>query len=398
MRAGIDVRPVLESLGTKRTVAKARTGRYIPTLDGWRAIAVVSVFFAHIRPLPLPGWAGHKLAMLLWNNGGRGVGIFFGISGLLICSRLLDEEDRFGRISLKAFYIRRAFRILPPALFFLLVLAALHRFGPIPLAPLDWFASLFFFRNYTVSFAGPPLSWWFTSHFWSLSVEEHFYLILPALLVLLPTWRGRLRALLGLALLSTIWKLCVLAFFQSGRDPLTIWFWLEYHTEGVIDALLIPAAIAVYLRKPEAKRQLERWFRSPARLAVFVPLGLFFFYRYQIWPMAKLAVPLFILATVFNPESVVGRLLESAPLRWIGRLSYSLYLWQMLFLCTRLTTETPMGRMETFPWNLACLLACACFSYYIVEQPMIRIGHALTRSSYLAPVRETEPVKQPTEV
>jgi peptidoglycan/LPS O-acetylase OafA/YrhL len=352
---------------------------YIPTLDGWRAIAIISVFFGHVQMLNLPGRIGHRLANALWLSGGRGVDIFFAISGLLICSRLLDEEARFGHISLKNFYIRRAFRILPPAVLFLLAVGLLHLYGPIPLSPLDWFSSLFFFRNYTVRLSGPPLAWWFTSHFWSLSVEEQFYLFLPALLVLLP--RRRMRALLALALLSAAWKLYVIRFLHL--DGLTLYIWLHYHTGGCIDALLIPAAIAVYIRQVDAKHLLSRCLKSKVWLLFFVPIAAWLFYRTSPWPTAKIAAPLLILATVYNPKSFVGLFLESPPLRWMGRLSYSLYLWQGLFLCTRFPVQTPLGRIQMFPYNLACLFACACLSYYFVEQPMIRAGHAFTRSSYV---------------
>jgi peptidoglycan/LPS O-acetylase OafA/YrhL len=352
---------------------------YIPTLDGWRALAIISVFFGHVQMLNLPGRIGHRLANALWLSGGRGVDIFFAISGLLICSRLLDEEVRFGHISLRNFYLRRAFRILPPAVLFLLALGLLHLYGPIPLSPLDWFSSLFFFRNYTVRLSGPPLAWWFTSHFWSLSVEEQFYLFLPALLVLLPRWR--MRALLALALLSAAWKLYVIRFLHL--DGITLYIWLHYHTGGCIDALLIPAAIAVYIRQVDAKHLFSRCLKSNVWLFFFVPIAAWLFYRTSPWPTAKLAAPLLILATVYNPKSFVGLFLESPPLRWIGRLSYSLYLWQGLFLCTRFPVQTPLGRIQMFPYNLACLFACACLSYYFVEQPMIRAGRSLTHSSYV---------------
>ena len=360
---------------------------YIPTLDGWRAIAIISVFFGHIQMLSLPGRIGHRVANALWLSGGRGVDVFFAISGLLICSRLLDEEVRFGHISLQNFYIRRAFRILPPAVLFLLVLALLHLFGPIPISSLHWFSSLLFFRNYTVTLSGPPLSWWFTSHFWSLSVEEQFYLFLPALLVLLPRWR--MHALLALTALSAAWKIFVLRSLHL--DGLTTYIWLHYHTGGCIDALLIPAAIAVYKRQDYAKHLLTRCLTSNVCLTFLVPIAAWLFYRTSPWPTAKLAAPLLILAAVYNPKSLVGRFLESAPLRWIGRLSYSLYLWQGLFLCTRFPVKPPLGRIQMFPYNFVCLLACACVSYYFVEQPMIRIGHSLTRSSYVPSGTDSAP-------
>jgi peptidoglycan/LPS O-acetylase OafA/YrhL len=342
---------------------------YIPTLDGWRALAMTVVCVAHLQVLPLPGFWGRKLAIALWVHGALGVEVFFAISGLLICSRLLDEESRYGRISIRNFYIRRAFRILPPALLFLLTIAGLHILGLIQVSRLDWFSSLFFFRNYTVTLYGEPLSWWFTSHFWSLSVEEHFYLILPAILVFVPRFRA--RALLLLALVSLAWKLYIV---HLPLDPMTAYVWLHYHTDGCIDALLIPAALTIWLREHPLPNRLK------SGLIFLTPVLAWAFFRFSLWPLGKLAAPLLILATVYRPRSFVGRFLESSPMRWVGRLSYSLYLWQILFFCTRLTTTLPLGRIQAFPYNIVALFACACFSHYFVERPMIRIEHSLASS------------------
>jgi peptidoglycan/LPS O-acetylase OafA/YrhL len=371
-----------------KTATQGRSG-YIPTLDGWRAIAIITVLLAHIPPLPLPGRVGHKVAVLLWTNGGtRGVDIFFAISGLLICSRLLDEEVRVGHISLKNFYVRRAFRILPPAVLFLLVLALLHVFGPIQLSRVDWLASLLFFRNYTVDLSRPTLSWWFTSHFWSLSVEEQFYLLFPALLVFLPRWR--LRSLFAIAFLSVAWKLYVVDFLHL--DAAETYVSVHYHTAGCIDALLIAAGIAVYTHRANGNKLLDRWLSANLRLAFLVPIAAWLFLYFSPWPMAKIAGPLLILVTVHNSKSVAGKFLESVPLRWIGRLSYSLYVWQELFLCTRFSVKPPLGRVQQFPYNLMCLVACACLSYFLVERPMIRIGHWLTRSPSLPIKLDANPV------
>jgi peptidoglycan/LPS O-acetylase OafA/YrhL len=101
---------------------------YIPTLDGWRAIAITCILFAHSRTGVVP-WLGQRVSSFLSDQGHHGVDLFFAISGLLICSRLLDEEKKFGHISLRGFYVRRAFRILPPALLFLAVIAFLSLIG-----------------------------------------------------------------------------------------------------------------------------------------------------------------------------------------------------------------------------------------------------------------------------
>ena len=128
-----------------------KSGR-IPTLDGWRAVAILAVLCCHIR-WPFPVIARFS------DYGGLGVQLFFALSGFLITTRILEEYDRVGRVSWRDFYIRRAFRILPPALFALLVLAIL---GPllrrIPVTPKQIMACVFFYRNYIIG------GGWYTAH------------------------------------------------------------------------------------------------------------------------------------------------------------------------------------------------------------------------------------------
>src|SRR4051812_354276 len=155
---------------------------YIPTLDGWRAIAILGVMASH---------AGHSYSEAYGREsffdriaaGTHGVNLFFAISGLLITSRLLEEWDNTGSVSLRRFYTRRAFRILPPALLYLACVALLGVFGFLPMVREEFLAATLFFRNYLPVILGPNGAGFFTSHYWSLGVEEHFYLFWPALLL-----------------------------------------------------------------------------------------------------------------------------------------------------------------------------------------------------------------------
>src|SRR5258708_37016781 len=123
---------------------------YLPTLDGWRAIAILGVIICHgTTAIFGPGGTYVNSRVFdLTRYGALGVDIFFGISGFLICTRLLQEEQQLGRISLKRFYIRRGFRILPPYLLYLVVLAILGALGAVTLRGFDLLACLFLFRNY----------------------------------------------------------------------------------------------------------------------------------------------------------------------------------------------------------------------------------------------------------
>src|SRR5882672_3127641 len=103
-----------------------KTG-YLPTLDGWRAIAILAVLLDHATEYS--SLRDHPRLLAFTHAGPNGVSLFFAISGFLICSRLLEEYGSFGHISLGGFYIRRACRILPPAMFYLCAIAVLSALG-----------------------------------------------------------------------------------------------------------------------------------------------------------------------------------------------------------------------------------------------------------------------------
>ena len=344
---------------------REQTG-YLPTLDGWRAIAVFMVILYHDAPHA----AGALSTEWFQRHGVLGVDIFFGISGLLICSRLLDEERTFGFISLSKFYIRRIFRILPAALFYLLVVALLGLLSILPVLPKEWFAALFFYRNYSRFSVTAGHMDWFTAHFWSLSIEEHFYLLLPAVLVFLPkSWR--------LPFLGTI--VTVVAAWRIYRQQTRHLEFLWHHTDTRLDALLIPAMLAIVLAHPDGRAWLKKvcrfWF-LPAALLVYTLSSDRFPVLAPI--LESSLIPLTLLGTVLYPAGIFARILEFPSIRWLGKISYSLYLWQELFFLERFFPNyRPLGWMESFPARWGMLLACATASYYLVEKPMVKLGHRL---------------------
>ena len=350
------------------TEAPPKRSSYLPTLDGWRAVAILSVICSHDAVHTL----GRFNTRYLNDVGGNGVGVFFAISGFLICSRLLDEEALRGRIGLKGFYMRRGFRILPAALLFLGVISVLGVLGLIPLSWREVLASLFFFRNYPrlSGFSAGPLTW-YTAHFWSLAVEEQFYFFLPVMLVF-TRQRWRAWALLGLSLLIALNR-----FVQTRHKPFNL---MQFHSEVRLDCLLVPALFAVVASSPAARTRMARWLRWwPLYLALvlcFLPFG------DETWwhvTVTTWAFPMVVVGAVLNPGNVLGRVLEWAPLRFIGRISYSLYLWQQLFFITHFgppTSAIPL--VQTWPLRLLLTFACALLSYYLLERPMVKLGHRLS--------------------
>lgn len=333
---------------------------YIPSLDGWRTIAVSIVLLDHGPTFHF----SHHDTSRFHNLGNFGVQIFFALSGFLITNRLLDEERLTRCLNLRSFYVRRVTRIQPAALTYLLfvfLLTCLHR---LPRDTKALLAAVFLVRNYVQITTSEPA--WPTAHFWSLSVEEHFYLLLPAFLLLVKRWR--LKVLLLASVADLAWYAYYLSqhhWFNDGR---------YFHTDLSIHTLLLGATLAVALRNQTIALTLKyavRWWWA-------VPLTLYLA-KVSLQPRAVLLIfmPFFlILGTVLNPQSLLGRLLELAPFRFIGKISYSIYLWQMVFLTHFWVPRLkPFGNWQSSPLALVALAGCVLLSYYAIERPFIRLGH-----------------------
>jgi peptidoglycan/LPS O-acetylase OafA/YrhL len=364
--------------------APARPGlgrsEYLPTLDGWRAVAILWVMACHSQA-QLFGPAGLFPSRSLARSAERGtfgVDIFFALSGLLICSRLLAGLRASGRIDLASFYVRRAFRILPPYVTFLSTIGILWALGVVHLGPLAYASCFGFLRNYIPEpyMSHDP----FTAHAWSLSVEEHFYLLWPALLGLLATVARARRAAFWLGVASVAWSFVDINLRLTTRFlhlPINHHYW---RTDYCIGGLFFGCWMALLLAESEWRDRLERRL-SPA--AWWALLGAFLWLATSVRENAARAiatpiVPLLLAGTLVHPGRLAGRILEWGPLRWVGRISYSLYLWQQLFLIPPSSTR-PLGRLHDFPLDWIAALACALASYHLVEQPAIALGHRLSR-------------------
>jgi peptidoglycan/LPS O-acetylase OafA/YrhL len=346
-----------------------RSKNYIPTLDGWRAVSIFGVILFHLPTISFGNWS----LKILQDKGVLGVQVFFVISGLLICTRLLQEEEQFGHMSLSGFYKRRLFRIQPASLFYLICLLILAQLRIIPLVMHAWWSALFAWRNYY------PRALWeipgvvYTNHFWSLAVEEHFYLIVPAIVAFVPR-RLRLRSLGYLYLLSFIW----------GRIA-THKHYTDNRTDVSFELLMLPSLLAVILFE---KKEIRAKLTSPiiAGSIGFIVAMLFVSFKYFHGAASGLLIQFFIICCVFGsslfPTSVPSQILEIAPLRYVGRISYSLYLWQQLFCINLATAGTGpvFSKIQSFPINILIALCCALSSYYLIERPFVRLGHRLAPS------------------
>jgi peptidoglycan/LPS O-acetylase OafA/YrhL len=308
----------------------------------------------------------------LHETGSRGVDLFFVLSGFLICGRLMREEARFGGISMRSFYTRRVFRIQPAALTYLAVVSALILSGV--LYKLDLYTespwstvvtSIFMVRNlFTKTF------FFETAHFWSLSVEEQFYIFLPIFLILCK--RYRLAALTMLFVAANIWRVIYLSTHPPAR--------VFQRTDLVCATILLGCVFALSLARPRikvlAQTYLRPWMAIFYAVIIFLATGL---HHSRIdYVLILTMYPVLITATTLHPKSWTTMFLELAPLRFIGRISYSLYLWQEIFF----DPYSP-ARPHTFRSHvLLCWFAafgCAIASYYLIEAPLIRRGHRIAK-------------------
>ena len=353
----------------------ADRNRLIPTLDGWRGFAVIAVILYHGRF----GFFGENSELSkLSAHGFLGVDLFFAISGFLICGLLLQEYHNHGGINLRRFYLRRCFRILPPYYAVLAVVCTISSLGAIHVNYSYLPSCLLFYRNYK-PLGMDEQSGFYTAHFWTLAIEEHFYLIWPMLLIAVkPKRAGKVTFLLAMAVFA--WRALEGHFqwFAAILLPAN----LLTRTDTKMDALLWGCLAAIYF--PAIMRYVARirfsqlWLPILATLLVIEKL-----HPPGLIVLRTVLMPALVLSTVLQPASWLGRVLEWQPLRWLGTISYSLYLWQELFV-PELASEKAHGAfhyLQQSPWNVVAILICACLSRYLLELPMIRLGHRLSTTN-----------------
>jgi peptidoglycan/LPS O-acetylase OafA/YrhL len=323
----------------------------IPTLDGWRAIAIILVLFHHLQL----GVLGHD-AYFPW--GGHGVTLFFVLSGFLITSNLMRELRESGNISLRAFYVRRFFRLMPAAWLYLLTVTSLvsSQYRNLPGHAQSLLGAIFFFRNYV----DVNIHFWLTGHFWSLSIEEQFYLLWPALLVLFGLRLGALIAAVAACAIAAH-RFIDASYLETLRWQATL------GTELRADALLTGCFAALVLER--FRHFLRAWFVWPLLAALAFCIEHYEFFN-PLWESAVIALLLCVTST-FN-GTLVARVLDWRPLGITGRVSYSLYLWQQLFLC-----YPGSATFSSAGWRIGLTVLAAWISYTYVEAPCNRVGHRI---------------------
>jgi peptidoglycan/LPS O-acetylase OafA/YrhL len=345
----------------------ADKSRNIPSLDGLRAISILLVILGHSSEV-FSHWTRIPERSYLY-LAHTGVMVFFVISGFLITNLLLKEWNATGKISLKSFYLRRAFRIFPPFYVYLSIIFALTLAGVFH-TPLRAF---FFAAIYSINYyLGPGGGFVGVQHIWSLSTEEQFYLLWPAVLLL----TGRRRSIYFATCLILISPFSRIVTYQILAPENRAMVNRMFHSS--LDTIMFGCLLALLWRSDRFNR-LMRPFIGPS-MGSWVMGGSVFFlividpfldYRFHGvygliagMTLEGVAISLILLHVVRRPETLSGRFLNLATMRHIGIISYSLYLWQNILI-------GELGRY--FPYDLLAVLAAAELSYWVVERPALRL-------------------------
>lgn len=355
----------------KRDQPHAR--RYMPGLDGLRALAVLAVIAYHLN--------------LPWAPGGLlGVCIFFVLSGYLITDILADQWQTSGGLNLKVFWLGRARRLLP-ALFVMLagVIVWISLYQPNRLASLwnDVLAALFYSSNWWLIFHkvsyfagfGPasPLN-----HLWSLAVEEQFYLVWPLILGLGLRYIPRRGRLIGLITALAILSAAAMAiFYRPDLDPSRVY----YGTDTRAFALLIGAVLALVWPSRRLPPDLASRHRTildaaggAALLAVLLMIWQSNQYQTFLYYGGLLLFSLVsavLVAVIVHPASRLGRLFAVQPLRWLGVRSYGIYLWHYPVIVLTSPGVNTGGLNITLSLTQAVLsISLAAISWYFIEYPI----------------------------
>jgi len=345
--------------------------RYTPELDGIRALSILLVMISHAG-------FGHIVP------GGFGVTIFFFISGYLITSLLIAEAEKYQHIDLKKFYIRRFWRLLPPAIYFIVISSLLIFYINHSIKVSEILAALFYSANYYKIFIHFTNVDGLLSPFnilWSLAIEEHFYILFAPLLAF--TYRSN-RYYQIIVLFLVLPLVIRLGYALIFPDMLHEGGYTYSATEARIDSIAFGCFMAYLLHKPIQKEWIERhllksryfFFGVIAIVCSLLVRDLFFreTFRYSLQNVGLFLILSNILFNQAKIYSVARHFLSAKILTYIGKLSYSLYLQHWLSL-TIISYFLGANKLS-IAWQLAfwgLTIITTLVSYYVIEQPTLAL-------------------------
>jgi peptidoglycan/LPS O-acetylase OafA/YrhL len=340
-----------------------------------RGIAIALVVVHHLQKFAF------QRQVLLLPAGFLGVDIFFVLSGFLITCLLLEEWDRSAHVSLGKFYARRALRLLPALLLFLLCVCAFAALTSPPNEANKTYWNALYSLSYTANWIGAfelapisePLG-----HIWSLAIEEQFYLIWPFLLLVLLKLKIPRAVILG----GVVILIAVICLHRCQLVISGVWEHRIYSASDTrADSLLIGCLAAMLLswRVLPTSRAFLRFLSVAsfggllvivAYLGNLVEIASDLTLRGFGFSLFGVAVSLLLIQFAINPPQLPGAVLGTKPLTWIGRISYGIYLWH-LPICISVA-RVPIPNWMKAALVLILTVGAASASYYLVELPFLR--------------------------
>jgi peptidoglycan/LPS O-acetylase OafA/YrhL len=352
----------------------------LPSLDGWRAICILMVLVEHSRhTFDFP----QKITPLVaWSvDANLAVRFFFVISGFLITYLMLREHACTGALSLRRFYARRALRILPVYFTFLAVALGLQIFTVVHRPLATWIANLTFTSNFARDPNG-PLTKFFTMHLWSIAIEEQFYLFWPVVLVAagLQNTRRLLHILMVPIIATPVCKSILYTHYAILFPPPFDILFRDFSSFFYFDSLALGCLSAVLFARYNdvLKAMLSR--RASANVAISL---LFIIAPHVLGRLSIVNIFTFVAGNSFQAIGFTILLLHSVyfpkffrplnwpPMRQIGVLSYSIYIWHMLFCEWPKTFGLPNIWFMSFYFWIIPALAVSALSFYCLEKPFM---------------------------
>jgi len=345
----------------------------LPSLDGWRAIAVLLVLFSHVPfTYHVPAILSHLSVVTA--HGVLGVRMFFVISGFIISLLLLKEAHAKGTISLKKFYTRRVYRIFPVYFAYLLVLWILMLAGLYSDAPTSWLGCLTFTRN----IVGRGNS--ATTHFWSLAIEEQFYFTWPIIFKLFQLWR-RPFIYIGVLIIPIVMAPVFRDFWATDGFGHTFWnkalgsrsvfVYADSISTGCLGAL-------IFWRFPPSSKWVGcQTIILATSLLVLFGSDVLSLRGFAVIPTIQAWAMLSCVLLSINVGSFVYVFLNSRLMIALGMLSYSIYVWHFLFLSDFMGPH--FNGWYTHDWKtwLLAAMAVSTVSYYYLEMPLLDLRRKL---------------------
>ena len=336
---------------------------YYPSLDGLRGLAIIMVVVSHLNNTS-------RFFYSTIFNGHLGVLIFFVLSGFLITTLCIKEKVITKDISLKKFYIRRAIRIFPVAYLYILVLIILNFIFKLRISYINILGCALYIMNISSIFRKYNSSF-FTGHFWSLSVEEQFYLFLP---VILKT-NFRLYLLVILLIVFVVPSIiCLQYFYVSLNNDTVLYIFAHYLIK--FQAIAVGCLFSVLTFKYSLNKNVFVKAKVTTNIAAFF-LILFIQYNdfFDLKDVLKgcvsaILIGYIIITNIMPAKDFIFNILNAKILKTVGVLSYSIYIWQEIF--TSGEKRLP-NFMVTFPFNIVCIIVISCCSYFFYERYFLKL-------------------------